>query len=491
MVLTSANNWSDQDEKRLRSLIRLKLYRQKNEKLRYFIPNPAQKRWIDEISRENAFVVINAGGNGEGKTWGLVAALGAFMFDSAAPQCFNADIFHNFKGPKKIWVVSNPSELGETSAIQSAIDELWPKEMYEADKKGKQYKSVFRSKSGWVLELKSTEQHEREFRGSNVGIVALNEPIPERIYRECLARLRSGGLMLGAMTSLYDEPWIVDGLLNKHDGNDYRIIYGNVEENCKDHTPGGTLKHDQIEKILAQYPEDEREARRTGKPLSLSGRIFKSFDRNVHVREFEIINSGVSHGMVVDPAIGKPLAIVWRFVDAAGVLHYYDEFPNFEFQGAKDSNLTVSDYVELIKAREAGRKIDTRILDRHFGNVRRTLGGLTLKQEFEQAGISFTDSYTMEPAAEVEAGILKVKEYLKHDKTKPIDALNTPKIIIHPNCKNIISSFERWSRNPETGKPLEYGKDFMDCIRYDVMSNPAIETPRNWGTGKQPFYGVR
>ncbi len=84
------------------------------------------------------------------------------------------------------------------------------------------------------------------------------------------------------MTSLGTNPWVVDSILGKANGDDIRVLYSGVEENCKQHGKNGHLEHDQIEKILSQYDPDEREARSSGKPLSLSGRIFKGFDRSVH-----------------------------------------------------------------------------------------------------------------------------------------------------------------------------------------------------------------
>jgi phage terminase large subunit-like protein len=468
-------------------LARRRLY----ERLRYFKPNGGQARFIAELVREPyPLICVNGSGNGGGKTYLLVALLGAIQWPALAAPCFQDKLFQKWPFPKRLRIASTPKEVEDIGAFQTAVKELWPKGRYEEMRKGKSYPCQFKSDTGFVTDVMTYEQDAAEFAGPNLGLVAFNEPPPEDIYKECIARLRKGGIAIGAMTSLNTNPWVVSGIFEKANGKDIRVIYADAEENCKQHGQNGTLEHEQVEKILSQFDPDEREARKSGKPLIFAGRIFKTFDRNVHVREFDIPPSGVSHGMIVDPAIGKPLAIAWRFVDKTGTLHYYDEWPEFQFEGAKDSNLAVSDYVALIKTRENGRRMDSRILDRHFGNSRRTLGGLTLKQEFDEAGLEFTDSYTMDPASEVESGILKVKEYLKYDKTKPIDALNRPKIVIHPNCKNLIAAFERWGRNPKTGKPEEAFKDFMDLVRYDVMSNPAVDEMTAWPSVARPAYKV-
>lgn len=435
--------------------------------------------------------MISGAGNGWGKSEILAAVFAAVMWPSLAPAALAGPTFSQWKYPKRARIYSKPAELEEIGSLQTAIARLFPKGRYEVSKGRYSYPSVFRADTGWVLDLFSYERHESEAAGPNIGLQAFNEPPPEPLFKEAVARARAGGLILGGMTSLFDHPWIVDGLLNKADGKNIRVRYGNACENCRQHGVNGNLEHEQIEKILAQYDPDEREARFSGRPLSMSGRIFKAFDRNVHVREFDIPAEGVSHGMVIDPAIGKPLAIVWRFVDRAGVVHYYDEYPEFQFEGAKDDNLTVADYKAIIVQKEQGRRIDARILDRHFGNARRTLGGKTLKEEFSDAGLDFEDSYTMEPAVEVETGIRKVKDYLKWDASKPPDSLNRPKIVIHPRCKNLIAAFERWSRNPKTLKPNEAFKDFMDLVRYDLMTEPSVGNGSAWPTNVQrPYYGI-
>ena len=444
--------------------------------------------------------MVNAGGNGSGKTYGLIAILGAFIWPALAPACFAADIFQKFPYPKRIWIVSNPGELGMTGAIQSSIDALWPKARFTTSKNGRQYNSVFRSDTGWEIELKSTEQSITEFRGANVGVVALNEPIPEDIYRECLARLRRGGIMPGAMTSLDDEPWIVDGILDKHDGNDYRIMYGGVEDNCRDHTPGGTLSHDQIERILSKYPEDEQQARRTGKPLSLSGRVFKRFDRGVHVLKDEVRPpEGTAVYQVVDPAAGKPFAVVYAYVDSGGNLTIFDEWPNTVFFGAKDPGLNVQGYADIFKAKEVGFKVQARIMDRHYGNNRHTPGSLTLRQEFAElkAPLDFRNSYEIgDIDAEVKTGIIKVADFVSYNDKLPIDSANRPRLHIAPNCTNTIESLTKWTWDTKSllgsrtrAKDNHY-KDFCDCVRYLVMSNPEVEVASNWTPRSDSSYGV-
>jgi hypothetical protein len=472
-------------------LISLELARRRlHEKIRYFMPNGGQERFYSEIFRPGGFIIVNGSGNGGGKTYSLVAFLAAVIWPNLAPACFaDQPLVKSWPYPKRARVISTPKEVEEIGAFQSAILELFPHGQYEAKNKSKNYPSQFKA-NDWVVDVMTYEQAKSEFAGPNIGLTLFNEPMPEDIWKESLIRARKGGLILCAMTSLTTEPWVVDGILNKADGGDIRVVYSDVEENCREHGKNGTLDHATVEKILSQYDPDEREARKTGKPLSLSGRILRNFDRAAHVAEKPIPET-CAHYMVCDPAIGKPLALIWAWADAAGAVHIYDEDPEYQFAGAKDSNLTVPEYTALIKAKEAGRPIAVRILDRHFGNVRRTMGGKTLKQEFSDAGLDFEDSYSMSPEVEVETGIMKIKDYLRYDKSKPLDSLNQPRLTIDPKCRNTIASLERSSRDPKTGRQKDdEQKDFFDDVRMLVMSEPKWEPPTSWPQVSRPFHGA-
>lgn len=460
-----------------------------HEALRFFEPHGGQLEFLKLL--DGGFICVSGAGNGWGKSEILAAIFAATMWPELAPPGLDIPALKNWGNkPKRGRIYSMPAELDDIGSLQTAIRRLFPTGRYESEKGRYSYPSKFSTDTGWEIDLFSYERDSAEAAGPNIGLQGFNEPPPEPLFKEAVARARAGGYIICGFTSLLDNIWVVDGLLNKHDGKDIRVRFGSSCENCKQHGINGNLEHAQIQRILDQYDQDEREARFTGRPLTLSGRIFKLFDRSVHVasEEFDPPAQGATIGMSCDPAIGKPCAMLWRYIDASGVLHYYDEWPNFPFEGAKDSNLTVSDYANIIRSKEAGRSCESRILDRHFGQIRRSMGGKTLKEEFSDAGIDFRDSYVM--GEEVETGIAKVKEMLRWDKERPQDAINRPRIRISPRCKNLIAAIERWGRDPKTGKPLESYKDFIDCLRYDVMSNPSLVEPRYWDVQGGGHYGV-
>ena len=68
--------------------------------------------------------------------------------------------------------------------------------------------------------------------------------------RHC-RRTRRGGVVIGSITSLDDEPWVVEGILEKNDGKDFRETrdavyafarsYEIVEPDHLDHAVGCTF----------------------------------------------------------------------------------------------------------------------------------------------------------------------------------------------------------------------------------------------------------
>jgi len=467
------------------------------EPLRFFRPNGAQEKFINAVAEPDSKIILFPAGNWIGKTAGAIALLGACSWpDLAEDPIFNKPLFKDwtsFGYKKNARIISTPKELENIGSIQKEIATWWPKGKYKADKKGKQFFCEFRSDTGWVTDLMSYEQSLDEFEGATISLFILNEPPSEEIFDACLSRMKFGGKILLPLTPLNNSAWIYDRLVANEGRNGIKVIYGDTEDNCKEHGKNGVIPHAAIQALSDSCDPDDREARLHGKFSHLAGQIYKTFSRDVHIVKIPDIHSfleGKTIYQVVDPAIGKPLACIWAAIGPDGALTIYDEYPSFEFQGAKDSNMTVPDYVDLFRSKEEGRKIDIRILDRHFGNVRRTLGGLTLKQEFGERGIDFMDSYSIaDVGTEVETGILRVKDYLRYNKDKPVDGINRPKLYVAENCINVLHSFERWRRDEKTGKPKEEYKDFADCVRYLCASSPEVDKPRTWET-TAAYYGV-
>ena len=461
---------------------------------RTFRPNGAQERFIASIAREGAYVVVFPAGNGVGKTSAAIAALAAMIWGPMGNPAFAAPFFQQFPYPKSARIVTETMDALESGSIDKEIKKWWAPGRYEPIKQGKNYYSQYRAKADageWIIDKMTFEQEISQFESGTAGVYLFNEPPSEEIYNACVRGTRGGSVMLFPMTPLYSAAWIKDKLVDRKEYPKIQVISGSIEENCLVHGKNGVLEHKNIENLLSFYDPEELEARAHGKFMHLSGIIFNNFNHDVHVTKDPIIPPrDAPIYTVCDPAAGRPFAIIFAFADAAGRVYIYDEYPNTPFEEMKNPKFTVADYARVVREKEAGRRVEQRIIDRHYANARNFSTGKSLRQEFEDDyNLDWMDSYR--GGEEVETGILKVKKYMSYDKTKPIDAVNQPMLYISPTCKNTIRHIERWARDPKTGKPQDKFKDFADTIRYLCESEPKW-TPSPFAgqaPARAPYYG--
>lgn len=459
-------------------------WRAENERLDFYEPNLPIEKLISLVGSKDNLLYILSAANGVGKTVGLVSIAGAIMFGSSN-RYFDYPLFKSWPHPKRLRIVSEPSQIEEGGPIPTEIKKWWPRGRYQTFKDSKHY--VKRYEAGeFILEVLTYQQEAEQHEGANLGLVLFNEPPPEHLWTPNISRLRAGGIAVVGMTPLTEAGWFFDKVVPRH--QDF-IVYGDVETACRQHGTRGHLEHEQIQKMIAEYDPEEREARIEGKAMYLKGLIFKTFNPQVHILKDTLLPpSNATIYQVVDPHTDKPFAIIWAFVDARGDVFVYDEWPNQDFYKWRNCQLTIPDYKKIFQDKEQGLIVHKRIIDRHFSEVTHLKGMTrkTLRDDFREAGVDFMPSY--QAKEEMDVGIAKVREYLRYNPDRPIDTLNKPKIFINKHCQNTIKSLSRWSRDPKTGDVQDQFKDFCDVVRYLVMDSPQVDVPapyspavRRWG----------
>lgn len=459
-------------EKSLDLLEREVAWRKSNERFTFFEPNAKSEEFIKLVATKEDYPIAFSAANGISKT-ATVACLMANLAWPGRNPYFNFERFNNWPWPKRIRYITDPELVKDSGPFRQEILKWFPKGGWTSEKAGKQYYSQYKA-NGWFIDVLTNDQDVRQFEGGTFGLIIMDEPPPQSIYNACIGRLRLGGLILVVMTPLTHAAWFYDQIApNIGD----RIVYGDIEDACIQHGVRGHLEHDNIQRMIANWPPEEIEARAHGKALYLRGLIFKSFDPSVHVLKENIkVPAGAQVFQSVDPHSDKPFAVTYGMPDQMGDLYIVDEWPNEDFYKMHNCQLTVKDYANIFKDKEQGWNMKKRIIDRHFAETSSLVNRRTLREEFEQeTKIYFHPSYKAEE--EIETGILKVREYLKWDNTKPFGNLNKPKIFINPSCKNTIKSLTHWARDPETGRVQDAYKDFCDTLRYLVMENPKIYQP--------------
>lgn len=452
--------------------IQMELEHRRNENgCRYFEPNGPQTRFVELLGVEIPFIGIFSAANGLGKTTLIVNILASIIW-GPRNKFFDFGVFHHWPYPKRFRFVTDPKLLEEIGPFHTEVKKWWPRGKYEAIKSGKSYFSQYKA-NGFLLDVMSYDQALEQFEGSTLGGILFDEPPVRAIWNASIARLRMGGMALVFMTPLTEAAWFFDEVVPKHAQS---VVYGDIEENCKQHGIRGQLEHVNIERMVDNLDPDEVEARAHGKAMYLKGLIYKSFEHNIHVAKKPIpVPSNATVYQVVDPAVDKPFASIWAFPDTDGTLYIVDEWPNEDFYRMHGCDLGLVDYKRLFLTKEQGWNVQKRIIDRHFADVRSLQTKNTLRQDFAAIGMHYEASYNAQAGEpEVETGIIKVRSYLHYKADKPIDSLNRPRIVISPVCKNTIKGFQRWSFDMSTGKPQDSFKDYMDCVRYLVMADPKV-----------------
>lgn len=329
-------------------------------------------------------------------------------------------------------------------------------------------------KNGSQTLVRSYGKDADKFAGTTLDYLAVDEPMPEDVWTECrrglIARCARAWF---AMTPL-SEPWMYDQLYTPAcEGNpDYFAIKITYWDNDK-------RPHDDPDWV-ARQTEEEAQSRLYGEFKHLSGRVYKEFDSAVHVIEPFDIPSEWPRWQVIDPHDRRPFFVIWAAVGPDDTLYLYREWPDRPFEKMTSCDVDIDGYCRIFDELEKGETIDFRIMDPKFGV--QTRGMTTVKGEFDKRKVWFDCNVV----SALEVGHLKVKEYLRFDRTKPVDALNKPKMYIFSTLRNTIWCFDHyiWSEarggGPAREKVREIGKDGCDAVRYLCVCEPRSHRQVPW-----------
>lgn len=455
--------------------------RKETDRLAFYAPNQPIQKLINLIADKRP-VVIGSMANGIGKTASVVNILGNAVY---GPQnrFFDLPVFRNWPYPKRARYITTPKNVEEIGPFHTEVTKWWPKARFQAIKSGHNYYSQYTA-NGWVIDVMTYDQDASQFEGPTLGLIITDEPPPKSLWSTFASRLRLGGVILVTMTPLTEAAWFFDEVVPRHQD---AVVYGTMEDACIQHGVNGHLEHENIQRMIAEMSPEEREARAEGKAMYLRGLIFKTYDETVHVLKENITPPfGSQVWQIVDPHSDKPFAVTYAFPDARGDLYVFDEWPNEDFYSMHNCQLDIKDYKRIFGDKEAGLNIHKRVIDRHFADTASASNKRTLRQELQAIGLNYWPSYKAEE--EIETGIIKVRERFSYDTSKPLSAINQPKMFIAPKCMNTRKSLARWARDPKTGKVQEAYKDFCDNLRYLVMDQPKMAEPlppqefkKRWG----------
>lgn len=382
--------------------------------------NLAQVRFLKALKDpkpDSLTIVLFLKPNRVGGSRVAVAAWSAIMFGTSRASMQCSPFGERWPFPiRSARLVSTSETLGDTGPLQKALKVLFPAGRYSQTRGvGKAYYSAGVTQGGaggpaggpgeWTWDAMSYGQDALAAAGSTMGLIVMSEPPPHGMFTECLTRLGGNGLMIVECTQLdmagFLEEMVEDAGGRTVDGIQYgtlkldgkpvgeiRVVRGDIEDSCSEHS-NGHQSHSAIEATIAGWPAEEREARKTGKPLKLSGRIYPAWgDENElaevpdwHAAAWE--RGDVLITKMLDPHDRKPWAMAWAATYPNEDVIVFQEWPPFDFNACKSSPVSdVEDYRGLILESEAqiGRPTDRRLIDKLFGNTPGKGTPMTLKK---------------------------------------------------------------------------------------------------------------
>jgi len=433
--------------------------------LKNFFPNRGQRK----VFQSKAQKILVAGANKSGKT-----ELGGHSF------CYHMTRYYPDWFPKEnrldnriihaVIVVPNFNE-GAGVELEPYLRKMIPEHMINAKKCHKNQSGIttkWALTNGNTFIIMSCEQDAMAFETVVADYVWVNEPIPRDRYLALIKgfMVSKGRLIITA--TLLKDVWVWDEFIDSTDPNKVYFVM-DISDNLIEN--GGMLTQVDIDEYASSLDPDEREVRLHGRPRHLVGMIYNRrglFQQEIHVQDlskFDFKNQDIySLAQILDPHDAIPHAIIWRAVNSSGACYYYKE-------GWIDGD--IEDISKFIKAQEIGYTVEQRTIDPNFGN--KTYGNtkLTVKEEFAKHGLYYDDAID-----DVELGHMKVRQGLKYDPDKELGLGNYPKILFDKTLTHTIKSISRYARDGK-GKLTEDWKHFMDVVRYDQMSCPAMSTQKD------------
>ena len=331
--------------------------RRRNNPQRYYVPNAKIEEFIRMVGEDKTFISLLSAANGIGKTWGGANIVSHICFGNSGNKYFDHPLFNNFPYPKRGRIVSDPTTIQQT--LIPALKKWLPPERYTTSKAGKNYEYVWETDTGFKFDLMTYEQSTSEFEAETLGFAWFDEPPPLAIFKATVARMRMGGVIFITATPLMGSAWMYDHILIYKPGagdekqRDY--VEADVECACIEHGVRGHLTHKNIEKMIAEYDEEDKQARIHGKFHHLIGLVFKKFNRKIHViKPFHISDRDYVVVEALDTHPRNPDAVLWLATNRKGTKFIVDDL--YE-------KLITSELATRIKRKASQFRVISRICD--------------------------------------------------------------------------------------------------------------------------------
>lgn len=299
-----------------------------------------------------------------------------------------------------------------------------------------------------LIFFKSYEKGREKFQGETIDWVWLDEEPPAEIYSECLTRTNRGqiGQFLFVTFTPLKGMTMIAHTFYKDPGKYKKLVVMTIYD--VDH-----YTQAEKEKIVASYPDHEREARAKGIPILGSGRIFPVAQEKIEIEPIKIPDHWVHIGGL-DFGWDHPQAaahLVWD--KDADIIYVTNEYKARE---------TTPD--------EAGQALrhwgeELKFAWPHDGYQHDKGSGKQLSGQYKSAGLKMLPDHATHPEGGngVEAGLMEM-----------LDRMRTGRLKVFSTCPEWFGEFMLYHR--KDGKVVKLMDDLMAATRYALMMKRHADT---------------
>lgn len=308
-----------------------------------------------------------------------------------------------------------------------------------------------------TIGLKSYDQGRTKWQADTIDVVWFDEEPPQDVYSEGLTRTNAtGGMVYMTFTPLLGMSEVVRRFLMEQSAD--RAVVTMTIDDAEHFTP------EERARIVASYPEHEKEARTKGVPVLGSGRIFP-----------------VPEATIVSDPIEIPSH--WPQI---GALDFGWDHPTAAVKLAWDRDADVVYVTAAYRVRQASPLIHAGALKPwgdwlpwawpHDG-LNDTAAGENLAKQYADHGLSMLpENATFEDGGKsVEAGIMDM-----------LDRMKTSRLKVFRHLNDWFEEFRLYHR--KDGKIVKEHDDLLSATRYGLMMLRYAETPPR---AREAYAGAR
>ena len=415
------------------------------------------------------------GGNQSGKTTaGLADDIIQAIPEHLVPD--HLQEYKKFSPPFNCRILAPSLQVLEL-VIYVKLQELIPKSEYLNSTWSSSFDKQLRVLSlncGSVFQFMTYEQDHQKMGGVTINRIHYDEEPPRKHRIENRLRvMRYGGDEIFTMTPVEGLTWMNDEVWEEKGEEVSKDIFVNENNHTGivvvDMDDNPYLSGEDKDIALQGLSTEEKQARKSGKFVALSGLIYADFNSFEHILPYEQLldeelrielprNINVYVG--IDPGLRNRAAVIFSYITSDGSMYIFDEL--------YEQGQTIQEVAEKYHKILAQYQVfpTWNVIDPASRNKNHQTGRSD-QMEYSDHGI-----ITIPGQNAVEPGINRVRERLQNNR-----------LFIYDNCINLIKEMKkyRWKdapRSGEDGRPVPTKKDdhALDALRYIVMSLPYAAT---------------